>query len=213
MEIIKHLLDFIIHIDKHMALIIQDFGVWSYLFLFLIIFGETGLVVVPFLPGDSLLFAAGAFAATGSFNLGYLFFLLFVAAISGNMVNYTIGHTFGDKMFTPQSRIFKKAYLDRTHKFYEKYGGRTIILTRFMPILRTFAPFVAGVGRMGYGRFFSYNVIGGFLWVSSFIFAGYFFGNMPVVKHNFTLVIMAIIVISILPAVIEIWKHKHASKA
>jgi len=212
MEIIKHLIDFIIHIDVHLAGIIHDFGLWSYLLLFLIIFGETGLVVVPFLPGDSLLFAAGAFAATGSFNVVYLFLLLLAAAILGNTVNYAIGHTFGDKMFTDQSRIFKKAHLDRTHKFYEKYGGRTIILTRFMPILRTFAPFVAGVGKMGYGKFFVYNLVGGFLWVLSFIFAGYFFGNMPAVKHNFSLVIAAIIVISILPAVIELWKHRYADK-
>ncbi len=210
MEIIKHLFDFIIHIDTHLAAIIHDVGPWSYLLLFAIIFGETGLVVVPFLPGDSLLFAAGAFAAAGAFNVTGLFFLLLAAAVLGNVVNYTIGHVFGDKMFTPQSRIFKKAYLDRTHKFYEKYGGRTIILTRFMPILRTFAPFVAGVGKMGYVKFFTYNFIGGFLWVAGFIFAGYFFGNMPVVKHNFSLVIMAIVVISILPAVIELWRHKRA---
>ena len=212
MEIIKNLIDFIIHVDVHLAAIIQNIGVWSYLLLFVIIFGETGLVVVPFLPGDSLLFAAGAFAAVGAFNVTYLFLLLLAAAVLGNMANYTIGHVFGDKMFTDKSRIFKKAYLDRTHKFYEKYGGRTIILTRFMPILRTFAPFVAGVGKMGYGKFFSYNVVGGFLWTASFIFAGYFFGNMPAVKHNFSLVIGAIIIISILPAVIEVWRHKHAGK-
>lgn len=230
MEIIYHLADFIIHIDKHLAVIIQDFGIWSYLLLFVIIFCETGLVVTPFLPGDSLLFAAGAFAAAGSFNTAYLFLLLFAAAVLGDSANYAIGHIFGDKMFTPletsslarrrprlfltgltvfmKKHIFKKEYLDSTHKFYEKYGGRTIIIARFVPIVRTFAPFVAGVGRMGYGKFFSYNVIGGFLWTAGFIFAGYFFGNMPVVKHNFSLVIMAIVVISILPAAIEVIKHK-----
>jgi membrane-associated protein len=227
MEIIKTLIDFIIHIDTHLSLIIQDWGAWSYLILFAIIFCETGLVVTPFLPGDSLLFACGAFAAAGAFNVAYLFLVLLAAAVLGDSANYAIGHIFGDKMFTPlepvspggkqdlagftsrlKSCIFKKEHLDRTHKFYEKYGGRTIIFARFVPIVRTFAPFVAGVGRMSYGKFFAYNVVGGLLWTAGFIFAGYFFGNLPAIKHNFTLVIGVIIIVSVLPAAIEVMRHR-----
>ena len=211
MGFIKNFIDVFIHIDKHLNAIIQNFGNWSYLLLFVIIFAETGLVVTPFLPGDSLLFAVGTFAAIGSLNIVWLFIILVGAAVIGDSVNYAIGRFVGDKAFhMKKSRIFKKEYLDRTHKFYEKYGGKTIILARFVPIIRTFAPFIAGVGIMSYGRFFAYNVIGGILWVSAFLFGGYFFGNMPLIKENFSIAIFAVIILSILPIIIEYWKHKTA---
>ncbi|MBI4056442.1 MAG: DedA family protein [Elusimicrobia bacterium] len=199
-----YLFDFILHLDKHLNTIIQQYGTWTYLILFMIVFCETGLVVTPLLPGDSLLFAAGAFAGMGSLNVGWLFLLLGAAAILGDTVNYQIGNYLGPKVFQKEdSRFLKKEYLDRTHQFYEKYGGKTIIIARFVPIVRTFAPFVAGVGHMTYGRFLSYNVVGGILWVAVFVGGGYLFGNLPAVKHNFTLVILAIIVLSILPGIIE----------
>lgn len=209
MEIIKSLIDPIIHLDKYLGQIIQSLGIWTYLLLFMIIFAETGLVVTPFLPGDSLLFACGAFSAKGSFDVAWLFVVLSIAAVIGDSVNYAIGKFLGPKVFHYEnSKIFKKEYLNKTHNFYEKYGAKTIILARFVPIVRTFAPFVAGIGKMSYPKFFAYNVIGGILWVAVFIFSGYFFGNIPAVQHNFTFVIFVIIVISVLPVVYEVWRHK-----
>ena len=209
MEIIKNIVEFFFHIDRHLNVVIQNCGVWSYAILFAIIFCETGLVITPFLPGDSLLFAAGTFAAVGSFNIFWLSIAIFAAAVIGDSVNYAIGKIFGEELVrVANSRILKKEYLDKTHRFFEKYGGKTIVIARFVPIVRTFAPFVAGLGKMSYLRFFTYNVVGGILWVSIFVFGGYFFGNMPVVKENFSLVIFAIIIISILPGVIEFLRHK-----
>jgi len=211
MDIISSLVDLILHLDKHLSVIIQNYGTWTYLILFAIIFMETGLVVTPFLPGDSLLFAAGTFAspALGSaLNIFILWMLLVAAAIIGDTVNYWIGHYIGPRAFSGEIRFLKKDYLDRTHEFYEKHGGKTIILARFVPIVRTFAPFVAGVGEMSYGRFLTYNVVGGFLWVSIFTLGGYFFGNLTFVQENFTLVVVAIIIISVLPAVYEIIKER-----
>jgi membrane-associated protein len=208
-ELIRNLIELVLHLDKHLNVIIQTYGVWTYLLLFLVIFLETGLVVTPILPGDSLLFAAGTFAALGSLNVGLLFILLSVAAVGGDTVNYWIGHFVGPKVFSREDvRFLNKEYLDRTHRFYEKHGGKTIILARFMPIIRTFAPFVAGIGKMTYWRFISYNVIGGVAWIALFTFGGYFFGNIPVVKDNFTLVILAIIFISLIPIMIEFVNHR-----
>jgi membrane-associated protein len=210
MELIHQLIDFILHIDTHLGEMIRNYGTWTYLILFLIIFCETGFVVTPFLPGDSLLFACGAIAeSTGALDPAMLCILLSIAAIAGDTVNYWIGAYIGPKAFTKESsRFFKKEYLIRTHDFYEKYGGKTIIFARFMPIVRTFAPFVAGIGKMTYSRFLSYNVIGGIAWIVSFVLLGYYFGKLPVVKKNFTLVIVAIIILSILPSVIEIIRHR-----
>ena len=213
MEFFSHILDFFLHLDEHLQVIIQNYGVWTYLLIFLIIFCETGLVVTPFLPGDSLLFALGSFAATGSLKLSLLLILLSLAAILGNTVNYSIGCLLAPKILQRQKiKFIKQEYIDRTHQFYEKYGGKTIIITRFIPIIRTFAPFLAGVGTMSYLKFFSYNVIGGILWVLSFTLGGYFFGNLPIVKENFSLVILMIIILSILPAIIEIVKAKLESR-
>ena len=204
MDIIVFLFDIFIHIDENLILIIDKFGLFTYLILFLVIFSETGFVITPFLPGDSLLFAAGTFATSGVLNPFILFLLLTLAAILGDTVNYWLGSFFGVRIFgNDNSRFFKKAYLERTHKFYEKHGGKTIILARFIPIIRTFAPFVAGVGKMSYPRFLVYNILGGALWVGIFIFAGLIFGSLDVVKDNFSLVIIAIIFISVLPWVIE----------
>ena len=211
MEIISNLVDFILHLDVHLNAIIQNFGIWTYLILFLIIFLETGIVVTPFLPGDSLLFAAGSFAALGSLNPIALFLILTAAAILGDTLNYWIGHFIGPRAFSGNVRFLKKEYLDRTHGFYEKHGGKTIILARFIPIIRTFAPFVAGIGAMTYSSFFFYNVIGAVAWVGLFVFGGYFFGNLQFVKDNFTIVIMAIIVISVLPGVFEFAREKFKS--
>ncbi len=209
MEHVKQFIDLFLHLDKHLNTVIATYGVWTYSILFLIVFCETGLVVTPILPGDSLLFAAGAFAAAGSLNVWVIFVLLTVAAIIGDSVNYQIGHYIGPRVFTGNVRFLKKEYLDRTHRFYEKYGGKTIIIARFVPIVRTFAPFVAGVGAMTYPRFLAYNVIGGLLWVILFVFGGYHFGNLPFVKKNFSLVILAIIVISVMPGVIEFLRAKY----
>lgn len=213
MELIKQFVDIFIHLDQHLNLVIQSYGTWTYLLLFVIVFCETGLVVTPFLPGDSLLFAAGAFAASGSFNVNWLFILLCISAILGDTVNYWIGCYLGPKVFHYEgSKFFNKKHLQRTHQFYEKYGGKTIIIARFVPIIRTFAPFVAGVGSMTYWKFISYNVIGGILWVAICVFAGFFFGNLPIVKQNFTLVILMIIFISILPGIIEYLRHRAEKK-
>lgn len=201
-------IDFILHLDKYLDLIIRSVGIWTYLILFVVIFIETGLVVTPFLPGDSLLFAAGAFAALGSLNVAALFVILALAAVLGDTVNYWIGHYIGDRAFTTKSRFFKREYLERTQAFYEKYGGKTIFLARFVPIIRTFAPFVAGIGKMRYGYFISYNVFGGILWTGLFIFAGYFFGNVPFVRNNFSLVVIAIVLISVVPAVVEVIRSR-----
>ncbi|HBG47720.1 MAG TPA: DedA family protein [Deltaproteobacteria bacterium] len=204
MELIKDFIEIFMHLDRHLSAVIQAYGGWTYAILFLIIFCETGLVVTPILPGDSLLFAIGNFAALGSLKIEYLVAGLSIAAILGDSVNYAIGRYLGPKVFKKtDSRIFRKEYLDRTHRFYEKYGARTIIFARFVPIVRTFAPFVAGVGAMSYGKFLIYNITGGIAWISIFVFGGYFFGSLPIVKENFTIVILAIIVLSIMPGVIE----------
>jgi membrane-associated protein len=209
MELLKKLFDFVMHLDTHLAALIQNYGLWTYLILFVIIFCETGLVVTPFLPGDSLIFAAGTFAAAKALNVWSLFLILSAAAVIGDTVNYWVGKIIGPKVFHKEkTRFFKKEYLDRTHNFYEKYGAETIIIARFVPIIRTFAPFVAGIGKMSYGKFLSYNVIGGIGWVAIFTFGGYFFGNIPFVKKNFSIVIIAIILISLVPAVIEVLKHR-----
>jgi membrane-associated protein len=209
MEFVKSVIDFILHLDTHLSELIQSYGAWTYGILFIIIFFETGLVVTPFLPGDSLIFAAGTFAARGDLNIVLLFVLLAAAAIIGDTANYWIGKKLGPKVFQKEnSRIFKKEYLERTHNFYEKYGAETIIIARFIPIIRTFAPFVAGIGRMSYFKFLSYNIVGGIGWVALFSFGGYFFGNIPFVRKNFSLVIIAIILISLVPAFLEFLKHR-----
>jgi len=214
MELIQQLFSIFVHLDKHLELIIRDYGLWTYLILFLIIFCETGLVVTPFLPGDSLLFAAGALAATTSLEIGWLLVLLCVAAIAGDTVNYWIGHKVGPRVFHGAgTRFLNREHLERTHKFYEKHGGKTIIIARFMPIIRTFAPFVAGIGSMNYGRFIMYNIVGGVVWVVLFVGGGYLFGNIPVVKRNFTLVIMVIIVVSVLPGLVEFLRHRRRTIA
>jgi membrane-associated protein len=212
MELLKTLLDIFLHIDKHLSELIQNYGLWTYLIMFTIIFLETGLVVTPFLPGDSLLFAAGTFAALGTLDMMWLIVILSIAAIAGDTVNYWIGAYVGPKVFHKEKvRFLNKEYLDRTHQFYEKYGGKTIIIARFVPIIRTFAPFVAGIGSMTYWRFISYNVIGGVAWIVLCALAGYFFGNLPIVKENFSLVILAIIIISILPGIIEYLRQRMAT--
>lgn len=206
MEFIAYLIDFILHIDKHLSEIIRDYQVWTYLILFIIIFAETGFVVTPFLPGDSLLFAAGALIASGDtgLNIYLLALLLFVAAVLGDTVNYEIGKYYGAKAFSGKIKFLKKEYLVQTQNFFVKHGGKTIIYARFVPIVRTFAPFVAGIGEMAYKRFVSFNVIGAFLWIGIFLSLGYVFGNLAFIQKNFSLVILAIIVISVLPAVIEV---------
>jgi membrane-associated protein len=204
MDMLLNFIDIFIHLDQHLSLLIQSFGGWAYLIVFLVIFCETGLVVTPILPGDSLLFGLGAIAAMGALKVEWLFVMLSIAAIAGDTVNYMIGHYVGPRVFARESgRFFKKEYLERTHRFYEKYGGKTIVIARFVPIIRTFAPFVAGIGSMTYSRFIVYNIVGGISWIALFIFGGYYFGNLSIVKRNFTLVIFAIIFISILPGVIE----------
>jgi len=208
-ELIRQLLDILLHLDRHLDTIIQQYGVWTYLILFLIIFCETGLVVTPILPGDSLLFAVGTFAARGALDLGLVLLLLSVAAVAGDTVNYAIGYRVGPRIFRKEGvRFLNREYLDRTHRFYERHGAKTIVIARFVPIIRTFAPFVAGVGRMSYARFVTYNVAGGVGWIAALVLGGHLFGNIPVVRQNFTLVIFAIIVLSVLPGVIEFLRQR-----
>nr|WP_314265081.1 DedA family protein [uncultured Moellerella sp.] len=214
MEFVTFIIDFILNIDVHLAELVAEYGIWVYAILFLILFCETGLVVTPFLPGDSLLFVAGAISAldTNDLNVHLMVLLMIIAAIVGDAVNYTIGRIFGDKLFkNPDSKIFRRSYLDKTHAFYEKHGGKAIILARFVPIVRTFAPFVAGMGKMSYRHFAFYNVAGALLWVLSFTYAGYLFGDLPIVQKNLKILIVAIIFISILPGIIEIVRHKRAA--
>ncbi|HOW86500.1 MAG TPA: DedA family protein [Candidatus Aminicenantes bacterium] len=209
MEIVRKVVDIVLHLDRYLGAIIQQYGLWTYSILFVVIFIETGLVVMPFLPGDSLLFAAGTFAALGALDVRLLVVILSAAAVLGDTVNYWIGHHLGQRAFAREdARFFKKEYLERTHAFYEKHGGKTIIIARFVPIIRTFAPFVAGIGRMSYGRFLSFNVIGGVGWVLLLTGAGYFFGTIPFVKKNFSIAIMAIIVISALPIAVEYLRNR-----
>ncbi len=210
-DLLRFLIDFIIHLDQHLGELIGRYGTGTYVILALIIFAETGLVVMPLLPGDSLLFAAGAFAGLGSLNPWILFVLLTAMAIIGDTVNYWIGSWVGPRAFSGEIRWLKKEYLDKTHAFFAKHGGKTIILARFVPIIRTFAPFVAGVGTMNYSRFLAYNVVGAVVWVGLFVWLGYFFGNLPVVRENFGLVIIAIIVVSVLPIVVEAIKARRES--
>lgn len=212
MELLLQLVDILLHLDRYLGGFVQDYGAWIYLLLFLIVFAETGLVVTPFLPGDSLLFVAGTLAAAGGMDLTWLCAVLITAAILGDTVNYWIGDWLGLRLFQdPNARFLKRDYLDRTHRFYERHGGKTIIIARFVPIVRTFAPFVAGIGKMTYARFLAYNVVGALLWVLSLVIAGYYFGNLPFVKKNLTLVIFGIIILSILPGVVEYLRHKRRS--
>jgi membrane-associated protein len=209
LDIISQFFDFLLHIDKHLGEIIQQYRTWSYLILFFIIFAETGFVFTPFLPGDSLIFAAGTFAAIGAFNLGILFCVLAGASICGDTTNYWIGNFIGPKIFHKEKvRFFKKEYLERTHRFYEKHGGKTIILAKFVPIIRTFAPFVAGIGSMTYRRFVMFNITAAIIWVGTFSSLGYFFGNLPFVRNNFSVVILIIILISVMPGIIGYIRHK-----
>jgi membrane-associated protein len=212
MEFIKDAINLFLHLDVHLNEIILQYGTITYAILFAVIFAETGFVITPFLPGDSLLFAAGTFAARGALNENFLFLIIAVAAIWGDTINYWIGHLIGPKVFNKENtRLFKKEYLERTHKFYEKYGGKTIIIARFIPIIRTFAPFVAGIGRMTYPKFILYNIVGAISWVALMVYTGFYFGNIEVVKNHFSIVILTIIFISILPGIIEYIRHKRNS--
>ena len=212
MHVLVDYFDFILHIDKHLLDIVNSYHTWTYLILALIIFCETGLVVTPLLPGDSLLFAAGALAGAGSLDIGVIITLLYLAAFAGDNTNYFIGNYIGPKVFDKNYKFLKKKYLEKTQHFYDKHGGKTIIIARFMPIIRTFAPFVAGVGTMKYRRFIGFSLLGNFLWITSFSLAGYLFGNIEIVKRNFTLVIFVIIFISILPPIIAVLKQKMSNK-
>jgi len=213
MDVIKGIIDFILHIDAHLLELTNTYGIWIYVIIFVIVFCETGLVVTPFLPGDSLLFATGAIIALpgSELNLFLMAIVIIVAAIIGDATNYYIGKTLGVKIFSIKSRFIKKEYLDKTQAFYEKHGGKTIIYARFIPIIRTFAPFVAGIGTMNYSRFFTFNVVGAILWVVLFLGAGYLFGNIPLIKNNFSLVILIIIVASLLPILFEYIKAKRSA--
>lgn len=207
MEFISFIIDFILHIDVHLTELVAAYGPWIYLILFLIVFCETGLVVMPFLPGDSLLFVAGAIAALGGMDVHLLVLTLIAAAVIGDTVNYQIGKYFGHRLFSnPDSRLFRRAYLEKTHDFYARHGGKTIILARFVPIVRTFAPFVAGIGGMGYRKFLSFNLVGAVLWVAGICYAGYLFGNLPIIRSNLSLLIVAIVFVSFLPGLIELWR-------
>lgn len=210
MNLVQFLVDLFLHLDTHLSAVITQYGTWTYGLLFVVIFVETGLVVTPFLPGDSLIFAAGTFAALGSLNIWLLFVLLAVAAVLGDTVNYWIGHFLGSRAYS--IKWIKREYLERTQQFFDKYGRKTIFLARFVPIVRTFAPFVAGIGRMSYPAFISYNIFGGITWVALFTFVGYFFGNIPFIRQHFSLVVMAIVLISVLPMVIEAVKAQREGK-
>ncbi|HWR89500.1 MAG TPA: DedA family protein [Dissulfurispiraceae bacterium] len=213
MEFIRDVIEIVLHLDKYLDIVIRDYGTWTYAILFLIIFCETGLVVTPFLPGDSLLFAVGTLAALGSLDVRLIIALLITASFSGDNVNYWIGRFTGPKVFcSDKSRLLNRKHLDRTCHFYEKYGRKTIIIARFVPIVRTFAPFVAGIGRMRYGTYVLFSMAGGVLWITSLVLSGYFFGNIPVVKNNFSLVILAIIIISVMPGVIEYLRHRFGAR-
>jgi membrane-associated protein len=207
-SIIQSIIDFILHLDIYLGQIISSYGIATYAILFATIFVETGLVFVPFLPGDSLLFAAGAFAAIGSLNIFFLLVLLIAAAVLGDTVNYWVGHFIGDKIVSSSRMPIKKEHLAKTNEFFRKHGGKTIILARFVPIVRTFAPFVAGAGKMNYGKFISYNIIGGVLWVAICTMAGYFFGNIPFIKDNFSIVIIGVVAISLVPILVELWRNQ-----
>jgi membrane-associated protein len=211
-EFIQLVVSFILHIDAHLLDLFNQYGLWIYGILFLIIFCETGLVVTPFLPGDSLLFATGALVAGSILDVNVMALVVISAAILGNTVNYTIGHFFGEQLFrNPDSKIFRRDYLQKAQDFYARHGGKTIVMTRFVPIVRTFAPFAAGMGSMTYKRFMVYNCVGAFLWVGIFLYAGFYFGNLPVVRKNFTLLIMAILVVSVMPIVYEAWKARRSA--
>ncbi|MCF6765460.1 DedA family protein [Thiotrichales bacterium 19S3-7] len=210
MQWLTTLIDFVLHLNVHLKELVEQFGLWSYGLLFLIIFLETGVVFAPFLPGDSLLFAAGSIAVFTHINVHLLVFLLIIAAFVGDTCNYWIGHWFGEKIL--KKKWIKRQYIDKTHAFFEKHGGKAIIIARFVPIVRTFAPFVAGLGEMSYRKFMIYNLSGAILWVVIVTYAGYFFGNVPIVKENFTVVIFVIIILSIMPAVIEFIRHKYFKK-
>lgn len=210
MEFISYLIDLFLNLDQHLHELILQYGALTYLILFLVIFAETGLVVTPFLPGDSLLFAIGTFTALGAFDITLIIILLSVAAILGDSVNYWLGNKVGPKIFQKETKFIKKEHLLRTHNFYEKYGGKTIIIARFVPIVRTFAPFVAGIGSMTYSKFILYNIVGGIVWVVLFVLGGYFFGNIPIVKNNFAITVIVIIFISILPGLIEYMRHRRS---
>ncbi len=211
-EWIKMAIDFILHIDQHLVQIMAEYQVWTFFILFLIVFCETGLVIAPFLPGDSLLFASGAIVAMSPFPIWLLIVVLWSAGFIGDNVNYWVGRYLGQKVYEKNYRLIRREYLDRTHRFYEEHGGKTVIIARFMPIIRTFAPFVAGVGNMSYPRFMSFSFVGNGIWVNSFCLAGYFFGNIPFVKANFTYVVFAIIFISLLPPVITVWRERQKTR-
>lgn len=211
MDYIPQLVDFVLHVDQHLTELVRQYGGWTYAILFAIIFMETGLVVTPFLPGDSLLFAAGALAARGAIGVGWLYVLLVAAAIVGDSLNYWIGSVIGPRAFSGRVKFLKQEHLQKTEEFFLKYGGKTIVIARFIPIVRTYAPFVAGAGSMPYGRFVFFNVSGAFLWITIFLLGGYFFGNIPVVEENFGLVVIVIIILSVLPAVWEIYNHRRMS--
>jgi membrane-associated protein len=210
---LRQLIDVFLHLDQHLSQVISTYGTWTHLILFLIVFCETGLVITPFLPGDSLLFAAGTFAALGALDLPMILVLLFIAAVAGDTLNYWVGSYIGPRAFSGNVRFLRQEYLDRTHAFYEKHGGKTIILARFIPVIRTFAPFVAGIGAMSYGKFISYNLAGGALWVGLFVLGGYFFGTIPTVRENFSLVILAIIAISFAPILVEAVRARRSRPA
>ena len=212
-ELVRHAVDFVLHLDRHLAELTAQYGTWTYAILAGIVFCETGLVVTPFLPGDSLLFTAGALAALGSLDPWLLNLLLFVAVFAGDNLNYWVGRFVGPRAFTGEVRFFRREYLERTHAFFERHGGKTVVLARFIPIVRTFTPFVAGVGAMSYPRFLGYSIAGGAFWVTAFLWAGYFFGNLPVVRENFSLVVLAIIALSVLPLVIGILRERRRRAA
>ncbi len=214
MQLIRQLIDYVLHLEKYLPILIQNFGLWTYLILFFVIFMETGFVITPFLPGDSLIFAAATIAAGKEhpLNIILLYVIFCAAAVGGDTINYWIGHKVGPAAFSGNIRWLKQEYMDRTHQFFEKYGSKTIIIARFVPLVRTFAPFVAGVGEMSYGHFLAYNVVGGVAWVTLFTLLGYIFGNLPIVQDHFSLVVIAIIILSVMPAVWEVYKARQEKK-